>query len=63
MERESQFMPDFRVPSSVRFVGDMGEPLQFGARDDENLGDEIRAEPMEGGTSTEAGPRELGGNV
>lgn len=63
MDRESQFMPDFRVPSSVRFVGDMGEPLEFGAHDDEDLSDEIEAEAAEGRTSAEAGTRELGGSV
>ena len=45
MTRESKFMPNFRVPTLVSFQGNMGEPLEFGAHDDEgNIEEEIMEE-------------------
>ena len=38
-------MPQFRVPTLVSFEGNMGEPLEFGARNDEaDIEEEIREE-------------------
>ena len=33
MARQSRFISNFRVPTLASFVGNMGEPLEFGARD------------------------------
>lgn len=54
MARESQFMPKFRVPTLVSFQGNMGEPLDFSAHDEEGdieeeIGEEPRDEEMDVG--------------